>query len=272
MAERRMISKTIIDSDLFLDMPVTARLLYYDLIMCADDDGFVDSPKKIMRMVGASQDDLKLLIAKNFIIAFDSGVVAIKHWRFHNYIRKDTYKPTIYKNERARLKLDTNNVYELQDDIIENGVIIDNYADRRRTVDEPSTNRRRTVNESLTQDSIGKDSIGKDSIGKDSIERGKKETTAKRFVPPSIEEVRAYCLERNNTVDPEQFVDFYTSKGWKVGKESMKDWKAAVRTWEKRDNRAEVPKATPKTPKNVKQGEARNYDLAALERKWARSL
>ena len=87
MAERRMFAKTIIDSDAFIDMPVTARLLYYDLAMRADDDGFVNSPKKIMRMIGASQDDLSILIVKKFILPFDNGVVVIKHWRIHNYIR-----------------------------------------------------------------------------------------------------------------------------------------------------------------------------------------
>ena len=92
MAERRMFAKTIIDSDAFLDMPVTTRLLYYDLAMRADDDGFINSPKKIMRIVGASQDDLKLLAAKKFIIPFDNGIVVIKHWKIHNYIRKDNNK------------------------------------------------------------------------------------------------------------------------------------------------------------------------------------
>jgi len=88
----------------------------------------------------------------------------------------------------------------------------------------------------------------------------------KKFKKPTIDEVRAYCLERNNKVDPEQFVDFYTSKGWKVGKEPMKDWKAAVRTWEKRDERSspEKPKANKKPA-----GEQRKYDFAALERSWS---
>ena len=95
MAERRMFAKTIIDSDAFLDMPTTTRLLYYDLSMRADDDGFINSPKKIQRMIGASDDDLKVLIAKKFIIPFESGVVVIKHWKIHNYIQKDRYKPTV---------------------------------------------------------------------------------------------------------------------------------------------------------------------------------
>ena len=98
MAERRMFAKTIIDSDAFLDMPISARLLYYDLSMRADDDGFVNSPKKIMRIVGASEDDLKVLITKKFIIPFDSGIVVIKHWKIHNYIAKDNYCFAVQSN------------------------------------------------------------------------------------------------------------------------------------------------------------------------------
>ena len=113
MAERRMFAKQIIDSDSFLDMPVTARLLYYDLSMRADDDGFINSPKKIMRMIGASQDDLSVLIAKRFIIPFDSGVVVIKHWRIHNYIQKDRYKPTNYQDELSQLTVKPNKAYSM---------------------------------------------------------------------------------------------------------------------------------------------------------------
>lgn len=111
MAERRMFAKTIIDSDAFLDMPLSAQSLYFHLAMRADDDGFINNPKKIQRMVGASDDDCKLLIAKRFIITFESGVIVIKHWRMHNYIQKDRYKPTLYKDEMSRLTLKENNSY-----------------------------------------------------------------------------------------------------------------------------------------------------------------
>lgn len=137
MAERRMFAKTIIDSDAFIDMPTTARLLYYDLSMRADDDGFVNSPKKISRMTGASDDDLRILAMKKFIIPFESGVVVIKHWKIHNYIRKDTYRETKYKDEKATLRLDENNA----------------YTNRLLLVDDPSS-----------QDRIGKDRLGKESI------------------------------------------------------------------------------------------------------------
>ena len=111
MAERRMFAKTIVLSDAFLDMPLSARCLYFTLGMLADDDGFVNSPKSIMRQAGASTDDLSLLMAKRFILAFDSGVIVIKHWRIHNYIQKDRYKESKYMEEKATLMIDQNGAY-----------------------------------------------------------------------------------------------------------------------------------------------------------------
>ena len=111
MAERRMFAKTIIDSDAFLDMPLSAQALYFHLSMRADDDGFINNPKKIQRMIGCCDDDLKLLIAKNFILPFDSGVVVIKHWKIHNYIRNDRYKETVYQEEKAQLYEKDNKAY-----------------------------------------------------------------------------------------------------------------------------------------------------------------
>ena len=140
MAERRMFAKTIIDSDAFLDMPVTARLLYYDLGMRADDEGFVNNPKKIMRVVGATSQDLQILVANKFVIPFeDKGIIVIKHWFIHNYIRKDTFHETKYKEERAFLVMDENNAYSL-----------------------PSQVRNESVTEPSTQVRLGKDSIDYD--------------------------------------------------------------------------------------------------------------
>lgn len=111
MAERRMFSKTVIDSDLFLDMPLSSQSLYFHLSMRADDDGFINNPRKVQRVIGASDDDLKLLIAKQFIIPFESGIVVIKHWKIHNYIQKDRYKPTIYAAEKSLLNEGENREY-----------------------------------------------------------------------------------------------------------------------------------------------------------------
>ena len=111
MAERRMFAKTIIDSDMFLDMPLSTQALYFHLSMRADDDGFINNPRKIQRMVGASDDDLKVLVMKRFILPFDSGVVVIKHWKIHNYIRNDRYKETVYQDEKSKLLLKENGAY-----------------------------------------------------------------------------------------------------------------------------------------------------------------
>lgn len=114
MAERRMFAKTIIDSDAFLDMPCSTQSLYFHLSMRADDDGFINNAKKIQRMIGCADDDLKILLAKNFVIPFESGVCVIKHWKIHNLIQKDRYKPSVYIDEKAKLSLKDNNVYTME--------------------------------------------------------------------------------------------------------------------------------------------------------------
>lgn len=122
MAERRMFAKTIIDSDAFIDMPLSTQALYFHLSMRADDDGFINNPKKIMRMIGASEDDLKVLCLKKFIIPFDSGIVVIKHWKIHNYIRNDRKKDTVYPEEMSLLIEKDNGAYSLisnEQDLIE---------------------------------------------------------------------------------------------------------------------------------------------------------
>lgn len=139
-----MIAKTIVESDAFLDMPTSARLLYYDLNVRADDDGFVNSPKKVMRETGASNDDITILIGKKFIIPFESGVVVIKHWKIHNYIRSDRYKETTYKEEKALLMYDENGAYT------QNAKFEQCLPDVNQVVDKRDTQVR-----------LGKDRIGK---------------------------------------------------------------------------------------------------------------
>ena len=112
MAERRMFAKTIIDSDCFLDMPLSAQALYFHLSMRADDDGFVNNPKRIQRMIGASDDDCRLLIAKQYVLTFESGLIVIRHWKVHNYIQKDRYTATTFTAEKSTLQLTENNEYE----------------------------------------------------------------------------------------------------------------------------------------------------------------
>lgn len=216
MAERRMFAKTIVLSDAFLDMPLSARCLYFTLGMFADDDGFVNNPKSIMRQCGASQDDMKILFAKKFLLSFETGVIVIKHWKINNYLRSDRYKETTFTEEKKQLVTKKNGAYSFG---IPHGI-----------------------------PSIGKDSIDKVSIEHvvviDEQEEKKEEeeqqpqqqqTKSKRFKKPTVEEIKAYCDERKNGINAEYFYDYYESKGWQIGKNPMKDWQAAVRTWERKD-------------------------------------
>ena len=154
MARKRMFSLLVVDTDEFLDMPSSTQSLYYHLGMRADDDGFVSSPKKIAKLVNCSNDDLKLLIAKGFIIPFDSGIIAIRHWKLNNDLKKDRYTPTIYLNEKSTLRVNKNRVYS----------IVGNNLD---------TNWKQNGNKLDTQYSIDKNSIDKNS--KEYIEQKREE-------------------------------------------------------------------------------------------------
>lgn len=148
MAERRMFAKTIVTSDEFLDMPATARCLYFTLGMFADDDGFVNSPKSVMRQVGASNDDMNILIAKKYVLMFDGGVLVIKHWKVHNYIQKDRYNETKYLDFKRMLYLDENKAYTTNEQSAK-------YTVYGELIDHSKDN----VYISCTQDSIGKDRL-----------------------------------------------------------------------------------------------------------------
>lgn len=235
MAERRMFARAVTGGARFLRMPVTSRLLYYDLGMAADDDGCVEA-FAVMRMTGATEDDLKVLVSKGFVkILNDDLVSLILDWKVNNYIQKDRYHPSIY----AKL---------LNDQSVDTECIQD-------------------VSNLDTQVRLGKTSIGKASIGKASVgevRAGEPAQSAKppartRFSPPSVQEIEEYCTEKGFLLDAERFVDYYASIGWRVGKNPMKDWRAAVRTWVKKD--------TPKPePENC------GYVLAPAEDPWITAM
>ena len=230
MAEKRMFAKSIVLTDAFLDMPMSARCLYFTLGMLADDDGFVGSPKSIMRQCGATQDDLKILLAKRFVLGFESGVIVIKHWRINNYLQTSRHRPTTYQEELATLMLD------------EKGAYTECLTNAEQLLNNCST----SVQQMLAENSIDKNRLDKTSIEEDS------KAPRKRFAPPTVDEVQAYCIERKNSVDPQRFVDYYSSNGWKVGKNAMKDWKAAVRTWER--SGYDSPKKQEKRPYGANNG------------------
>lgn len=215
---RRMFSPDIVNSDAFLEMPPSTQALYFQLGMKADDDGFVN-PKMVMRMIGSSDDELKVLVGKRFVLPFENGVIVIKHWRVNNLIRKDWYRPTQYLEQKSLLSLKENGSYTFDS---KQGVPLLNGV----------------VNESLTnrQHSIGKDRIGKDSLDNTDTTPTEKKVKVKKenkkFVKPTVQEIEAYCLERKNGISAVRFFNYYESKGWVVGKSPMKNWKSAVHTWE----------------------------------------
>ena len=204
MAQRRMFNKSITNSDTFMEMPQTSQNLYFHLSMNADDDGFVDNWKAIMRMTGNKEDDLKVLIAKSYIIPFESGVIVIKHWRLNNYLQADRKLATIHQEELKSLDISKNGQYFLKN----------------------------PINSGINEFCIH--SIDKYSIDKNSIEY---KESIKKFIKPTIEEIEEYCKERKNGINANVFYDFYESKNWYVGKNKMKDWKACIRTWEQRSNK-----------------------------------
>lgn len=208
MAERRMFTKRVTDDDHFMGLSASAQALYLHLMMAADDDGFCNQIAVCMFKAHASTSDLEALLANRYLYQFENGVIVIKHWRMANALRKDRYTPTAFQEELARLELKDNGAYTLVANRLPDGC--------------------QTVAVCLPQDRLGKDSVGKDRLDKDKPPSG-----VCRFAPPTIEEVTEYCKERGNKVDPQKFVDFYTMKGWMVGKNKMKDWRAAVRTWER---------------------------------------
>lgn len=156
MAEKRMFTMKIIDSDDFLEMPMSTQALYFHLNMRADDDGFINNPKRIIRTVNASEDDMKLLITKRFVLAFESGVIVIKHWRMHNAIRKDRYHPTQYTEEMETLEIKQNGAYTEHDNQL-------------ATNWQPHGNQLATTWELNDNQTVSESSIGKNRVGKNSL-------------------------------------------------------------------------------------------------------
>lgn len=203
MAERRMMTKKVTDDDNFMNLSSSAQALYLHLNMSADDDGFCNQVSICMFKAHASVQDLQSLLERRYIYQFENGVIVIKHWRMANALRKDRYTPTAFKEELSRLRIKDNGSYTMVANGLPDGC--------------------QMVADCLPQDRLDKDSLDKVN---------KKEIKERKFTPPTLEEVKAYCAERKNAVDPQHFLDYYTANGWKVGKNAMKDWKAAVRTWE----------------------------------------
>lgn len=206
MAERRMFAKTIIDSDAFIDMPLSTQALYFHLSMRADDDGFINNARKIQRMIGASDDDMKVLWMKRFIIPFESGIVVIKHWKIHNYIRGDRKKATVYPEEMALLEEKPNGAYTLKNDVPDTCLSNDGQVSVK-------------CQHRLGEDSLDKDSLGKGSVVEDSSPL------------PTLQQIENYVTEHNLNVDPDRFFNYYNKTNWKTTKGNPVNWQEKLKEW-----------------------------------------
>ena len=217
-----MFTQKIIDSDAFLDMPLSTQALYFHLNMRADDDGFVNNPKRIQRTIGASEDDLKLLIAKRFVIGFENGVIVIKHWRMHNTLRKDRYNPTQYQEELALLDIKENNAYT------------------ERLPESVATTWQPSGNHLETQYSIGKVSIEEDNIS-DSDEPEQPTPKAKKPVKHKYGEYNNVLLSdadleklKSEFPDWKERIERLSSYMASTGK-PYKNHLATIRNWARKD-------------------------------------
>lgn len=197
-------------------MPTEARLLYYDLGMKADDDGVVEA-FTVLRTTGVAKKALDALVKSGFVVVLNNDLVTyITDWKQNNFIRPDRYKASVYSD------------------------LLQRFTDGIPQVDQRYT----------------QDSTGEDSEDKESIEYIADKPPRSRFIPPSVEEVREFCQEKNHSIDPEKFVDYYTSNGWMVGRNKMKDWKAAVRSWAKNgySNGIQKVESPPEEPEDNQSG------------------
>ena len=234
MAERRMMTKKVTDDDAFMALSSSAQALYLHLYMSADDDGFSKQVAISMFRAHASVQDLQALLEARYIYQFENGVIVIMHWRMANALRKDRYTKTVFQNEMQKLQLDENGQYHM----VANGL----------------------------PDGCQMVATDKNSIDKSILEQNREERKPpKRFVPPSVEEVRAYIAEKGYThVNADSFVSFYESKNWMVGKNKMVSWHSCVAGWEAREKDKK-----PQKPQNrfAVKDQANNYDFDELERR-----
>ena len=229
-----MMSKSVIDTDMFLDMPASTQCLYFHMLLRADDDGFLKNVKTIMRTVGASPDDVKLLIVKQYLIPFDTGIMAIKHWRIHNYIKKDRYKPTDCE-EIKLLEVNEKDEYILADPVRNQvGSKMEPSCIQSGTTLEPVRNQVGSKMEPQDRDRDRLE-IGKNRESSKKKSSANNSTAAHKLVKPTLAELKAYISENGYTFPAEAFMDYYESNGWKVGRNPMKSWQATCRTWQRHE-------------------------------------
>lgn len=216
MAQRRMFSRKITETDHFLEMPLSSQALYFHLNMGADDEGFIDKAKTIQRTIGASDDDMRLLIAKGFLIPFESGVVVIRHWRIHNYIQADRFQATIHQNEKKQLEFDNSKIASI------------------KTLDQCIQN----VSKMDTQVRLGEDSLDKDRLDKvNNLYSGEDEkkslsqiikSSSVKINDRQIQQIQEYIGLDNMTVD---MIEYAVQLTEDAGAESFNYLNKILKSW-----------------------------------------
>lgn len=273
MGDRRMISRSVVDNDSLLRLAAETQLLYFHLNLNADDDGFCGSPQRLCRLVEAP-NGLEELCEAGYLISFPSGVVVIRHWHVHNSVRKDSYRPTIFEAEMSQLTL-SNGVYSLNENVAPPPTCDETGAESSPLCGGTSTDSLPTCDgtgaELLPPCGGSVSQLSKESIseGGNVFPPAKPDTQAelleeslpdysppakskgKKFIPPTAEEVEAFCTDKGLNIDAARFVDYYSSIGWRVGKNQiqMRDWHAAARNWCRRTENGSGCSTQPTKPR-----------------------
>lgn len=252
MAERRMFAKSVVQSDAFGEMPLTAQALYFHIGMEADDDGFFDNAQRLVRSVGASVDDMRLLITKGFILDTGDGVFVIRDWKISNYLRSDRYKSTRHTDKAALLCMEKGQPYRFASSQFPPSLT--GCAASGVPVGIPVGIPHGSQVVSIGKDRIGEDRIGEDRISilsalplesraqnEDAEKMGKpvqKKRKQTQFVPPTVDDVAAYCKEKGYSIDAKMFHDYYSAADWHDSKgKPVLNWKQRVITWSNQEQK-----------------------------------
>ena len=227
MKNRRMFSNAIVNSDVFLDLPLSTQALYFHLVMDADDEGFVGNPKRLQRVIGATDKDMQNLIDKRYILTFQSGIIVIKHWYIHNYIPKERFNKTTYTEEKSTLKLDDKNAYT--------------EISKCNTGCHTKCNTECNTDVMQNDNQVSYECTTQIKLNEIKLNKNKRENAYThahedilQFIP-TLQEVKDFFILKSISIDPERFYNYYSSLGWKKGNTPIENWQLLALEWNRKD-------------------------------------
>jgi len=227
MKNRRMFSNAIVNSDVFLDLPLSTQALYFHLVMDADDEGFVGNPKRLQRVIGATDKDMQNLIDKRYILTFQSGIIVIKHWYIHNYIPKERFSNTTYTEEKSTLKLDDKNAYT--------------EISKCNTGCHTKCNTECNTDVMQNDNQVSYECTTQIKLNEIKLNKNKRENAYTRThedftcTIPTLQEVKDFFILKSISIDPERFYNYYSSLGWKKGNTPIENWQLLALEWNRKD-------------------------------------